>query len=46
MKPRQAVLTHLHVDVDYDEITAQLPEGVIAAFDGMVLESLIYGNKF
>jgi len=38
-EPRRAVLTHLHVDVDYDEISAKLPPGVTAAFDGMVIEA-------
>jgi phosphoribosyl 1,2-cyclic phosphate phosphodiesterase len=39
MAPRRAVLTHLHIDVDYDEISAKLPAGVSAAYDGMVIES-------
>jgi phosphoribosyl 1,2-cyclic phosphate phosphodiesterase len=38
IEPKQAVLTHLHIDVDYDEIAAQLPAQVVPAFDGMVLE--------
>jgi len=36
--PRQAVLTHLHSDIDYDELAANLPDAVMPAYDGMVLE--------
>jgi phosphoribosyl 1,2-cyclic phosphate phosphodiesterase len=36
--PRQAVLTHLHIDLDYDELAAMLPSKVVPAFDGMVME--------
>ncbi|MEQ8195687.1 MAG: MBL fold metallo-hydrolase [Rhodospirillales bacterium] len=39
IKPRQAVLTHLGVGLDYDELSAKLPEGVAMAYDGMVLET-------
>ena len=38
MRPKAAVLTHLHIDVDYDALSAQLPPAVIPAFDGMVCE--------
>lgn len=38
IKPKQAILTHLHIDLDYDELAKQLPPGVVAAFDGMVIE--------
>jgi phosphoribosyl 1,2-cyclic phosphate phosphodiesterase len=38
MEPEQAVLTHLHIDLDYDELSAKLPGAVTAAVDGMVLE--------
>ncbi len=38
MKPKRAILTHLHVDMDYNELAAQLPDGVVPAHDGMVLE--------
>ncbi len=36
-KPKQAVLTNMHSDLDYDAIAAQLPAHVIAAYDGMRL---------
>lgn len=38
MKPRRAVLTNLHTDLDYDVLSAELPRGVVAAYDGMKLE--------
>ena len=39
MKPKRAVLTHMHVDLDYERLRAELPEGVEPAYDGMVLMS-------
>jgi phosphoribosyl 1,2-cyclic phosphate phosphodiesterase len=38
MGARQGVLTHLHIEIDYDELAAKLPAGIIPAYDGMVLE--------
>ena len=38
LKPRRAVLTNLHVDLDYATLRAELPAGVEPAFDGMELE--------
>ncbi|MEZ6030485.1 MAG: MBL fold metallo-hydrolase [Hyphomonadaceae bacterium] len=38
LKPRRAVLTNLHVDLDYQKLRTELPEGVEPAFDGMELE--------
>jgi len=37
MKPRAAVLTNLHTDLDYNALRASLPDGVTPAFDGMRL---------
>ncbi|WP_036287191.1 MBL fold metallo-hydrolase [Methylosinus sp. PW1] len=37
-KPRRAILTDLHVDLDYDVLAATLPENVTPAFDGMRIE--------
>jgi phosphoribosyl 1,2-cyclic phosphate phosphodiesterase len=37
MKPKRAVLTHMHVDLDYERLKAELPEGVEPAYDGMML---------
>jgi phosphoribosyl 1,2-cyclic phosphate phosphodiesterase len=36
-KPRRAVITNLHSDLDYEVLRQQLPDGVIPAYDGMRL---------
>jgi phosphoribosyl 1,2-cyclic phosphate phosphodiesterase len=35
LKPRRAILTNLHVDLDYQTLKAELPAGVEPAWDGM-----------
>ena len=37
LKPRRAVLTNLHVDLDYATLQAELPDGVTPAHDGLQL---------
>ena len=37
VKPKRAVLTHMHVDLDYATLVRELPNGVEPAYDGMVL---------
>ena len=37
VKPKRAVLTHMHVDLDYEALARELPEGVEPGYDGMVL---------
>lgn len=37
VKPKRAILTHLHVDLDYDALNAYTPDHVEPAFDGMTL---------
>lgn len=37
VKPGRAVLTNLHTDLDYATLAARLPEGIVPAYDGMVL---------
>ena len=37
LRPRHAVLTNLHVDLDYDRLKRELPPGVEPAYDGMSL---------
>ena len=39
MKPRRAVLTNLHTDLDYATLKRRLPLGIDVAFDGMRIES-------
>ena len=36
-KPRHAVLTNLHTDLDYRTLRAELPPGIEPAYDGMAL---------
>lgn len=37
VKPERAVLTNLHIDLDYDALAAQLPIGVEPAYDGLTI---------
>ncbi|HEY3796738.1 MAG TPA: MBL fold metallo-hydrolase [Caulobacteraceae bacterium] len=39
VKPKRAILTNMHIDLDYTELSARLPAGVVAAVDGMRIES-------
>jgi phosphoribosyl 1,2-cyclic phosphate phosphodiesterase len=39
LKPKRAVLTHMHVDLDYETLAGQLPEGVEPGYDGLVLSA-------
>ena len=36
IKPRRAILTNLHSDLDYEVLKGQLPPHVEPAFDGMI----------
>lgn len=36
-KPKQAVITNMHLDMDYATLVAELPPGSQPAYDGMVL---------
>ena len=38
-KPKCAVLTNMHVDLDYATLIGELPAGVTPAYDGMVIET-------
>ena len=37
MQPKRAIFTHMHVDLDYETLKEQLPEGIEPAYDGMVV---------
>jgi phosphoribosyl 1,2-cyclic phosphate phosphodiesterase len=41
VKPKRAILTDLHVDLDYKALSARLPPGVEAAYDGLSFEHQI-----
>jgi phosphoribosyl 1,2-cyclic phosphate phosphodiesterase len=38
MRPRRAILTNLHTDLDYETLRAKLPANVTPAYDGMRVE--------
>ncbi len=38
VKPRRAILTNLHTDLDYETLKRELPPGVEPAYDGMRVE--------
>jgi phosphoribosyl 1,2-cyclic phosphate phosphodiesterase len=35
--PKRAVLTNMHVDLDYETVAAETPEHITPAYDGMVI---------
>ena len=37
LKPKRAILTHMHIDLDYEKLRRELPANVIPAYDGMQL---------
>ena len=37
-KPKRAVITNMHADLDYEVLRGQLPTGVIPGYDGMRLQ--------
>jgi phosphoribosyl 1,2-cyclic phosphate phosphodiesterase len=39
VRPRRAILTNMHIDLDYAELAARLPPGVEPAYDGLRFES-------
>ncbi len=39
LKPRRAILTNLHIDLDFRALAARLPKGVEPAYDGLIFES-------
>ena len=41
IRPRLAVLTNLHVDMDYGTLARDLPNGVVPAYDGQPLEFIV-----
>jgi phosphoribosyl 1,2-cyclic phosphate phosphodiesterase len=37
LRPKHAVLTNMHIDLDFETLKAELPQGVEPAYDGMIL---------
>lgn len=40
VQPKRAILTNMHLDMDYETLKKELPSGVEPAFDGMSLDFL------
>ncbi len=38
LKPKRAVLTNMHIDLDYETLETETPEHITPAYDGMVIE--------
>lgn len=38
MAPRRAVLTNMHIDLDYATVEAETPGNITPAYDGMVIK--------
>jgi phosphoribosyl 1,2-cyclic phosphate phosphodiesterase len=36
--PKRAVLTHMHIDLDYATLVRELPPGIEPAYDGMIID--------
>jgi phosphoribosyl 1,2-cyclic phosphate phosphodiesterase len=38
LKPKRAILTNMHIDLDYATLKADLPRGIEPAYDGMTID--------
>jgi phosphoribosyl 1,2-cyclic phosphate phosphodiesterase len=43
VKPRRAILTNLHIDLDFERLRSELPAGVEPAYDGLTFEHQLEG---
>jgi phosphoribosyl 1,2-cyclic phosphate phosphodiesterase len=41
LRPRRAILTHMHTPLDYDVVLKQTPDDVEPGYDGLVFESML-----
>jgi phosphoribosyl 1,2-cyclic phosphate phosphodiesterase len=39
LKPKQAIITNMHVDLDYEVLRKELPANIEPAYDGMTFEA-------
>lgn len=44
VRPKRAILTNLHVDMDYATLRRELPQGVEPAYDGLEVDAELTGN--
>lgn len=40
VRPKRAILTNMHIDLDYDTLRRELPDSVEPAYDGLVVETV------
>ena len=45
MRPRRAILTNLHTDLDYETLRRRLPRHVVPAYDGMRIEAILISGQ-
>jgi phosphoribosyl 1,2-cyclic phosphate phosphodiesterase len=45
VRPRRAILTNMHIDMDYETLRAELPDGVEPAYDGLVVTHELGAEK-
>ncbi|MEP5761780.1 MAG: MBL fold metallo-hydrolase [Litoreibacter sp.] len=38
LKPKRAIITNMHIDLDYETLQAETPDHIQPAYDGMVIE--------
>ncbi|MCV6576971.1 MAG: MBL fold metallo-hydrolase [Cohaesibacter sp.] len=38
LKPKRTILTHMHIDLDYEALRSYLPDSVEPAYDGMTID--------
>jgi phosphoribosyl 1,2-cyclic phosphate phosphodiesterase len=38
LKPKRAILTHMHIPLDYETVRRETPAHIEPAFDGMTIE--------
>jgi phosphoribosyl 1,2-cyclic phosphate phosphodiesterase len=43
VRPRRAILTNMHIDLDFEELSRRLPPGVEPAYDGLRFEFEVAG---
>jgi phosphoribosyl 1,2-cyclic phosphate phosphodiesterase len=44
VKPNRAILTDLHIDLDYETLKRELPPNVEPAYDGMTVVAALLGR--
>ena len=45
VRPRRAILTNLHTDLDYRALKSELPDHIEPAFDGLTVEAEVPAER-